>query len=282
MLLIYSLCINILLTVVSMSIFEAKSYVVFVKEKIHENSSVYAYKAQLAKAANCQRSYLSQVLAEKTHLTLDQAFKLAGFWNLDSIETQYFVHLVSKDRATTQELRNFYISLMEDLKQQQTNLAVRYQKQDAALSEQAIYYSDWLFAALQMLITIPKYQTVSALCQRLALPSNIIEASLKKMEKIEFVARKGDRYIPNKVNLHISSDSIFNSINHRHWRERAVQNSSLGLAESLHYTAIYSLSEKDIRRLQKMLLTFMDETRKIVAPSAEEDVICLNLDFFKV
>lgn len=82
-----------------MEVFKAKSYISFIKKQINDNHSVYGYKAKLAEAMGAQRSYLSQILNEKVHITLEQAERLSRYWRLTSLESEYFLDLVSFDKA---------------------------------------------------------------------------------------------------------------------------------------------------------------------------------------
>jgi hypothetical protein len=49
----------------------------------------------------------------------------------------------------------------------------------------------------------------------------------------------------------------------------------------LHYTAVHSLSQADFHKIREQLLGMLDRTRAIIAPSAEEDLACLTVDWFR-
>src|SRR6185312_140032 len=68
---------------------------------------------QLAEAAGCQRSFLSQVLASQAHLNADHAIGLATYWNLPEIEKDFFLNLVSFARASSKTLKEYFSKKIE-------------------------------------------------------------------------------------------------------------------------------------------------------------------------
>jgi len=62
------------------NVFNHLDYKDFLKIQIEENHEAYGYKSRLAKAANCQKSFLSQVLNSHIHLTPEHAVGLCQFW----------------------------------------------------------------------------------------------------------------------------------------------------------------------------------------------------------
>ena len=50
--------------------------------------------------------------------------------------------------------------------------------------------------------------------------------------------------------------------------------------DAIHFTGVYSLSRADVERIGDQVLKLLDSIQDIVAPSKEEDVACLCLDWF--
>lgn len=46
--------------------------------------------------------------------------------------------------------------------------------------------------------------------------------------------------------------------------------------------AVHSLGRSDYEKLKEMVLGFLDQTRAVVRPSAEEELACMTLDWFVV
>src|SRR5476649_1674839 len=110
----------------NVNVFSFMDYISFLRAKLKENASVYGYKAQLAEAAGCQRSYISQVLGEgSVHFTLEHTLGLAQFWNLSEAEKDYLIHLVLFARAGTKALKEHLRTKLETAKKDQENLTKR-------------------------------------------------------------------------------------------------------------------------------------------------------------
>ena len=49
-----------------------------------------------------------------------------------------------------------------------------------------------------------------------------------------------------------------------------------------HYSSVISLSRLDAERVKKIILKALKDSEKILADSREEELYCLNFDFFKL
>ena len=69
---------------------------------------------------------------------------------------------------------------------------------------------------------------------------------------------------------------------HQNWRHRAI----LSLGEDndfdLHYSSVLVLSKKDSLKIKDLILEFIKEKEKILLPSPEEEMVALNVDYFKI
>lgn len=239
------------------------------------------YKARLADAAGCQRSYFSQVLGARAHLSSDQALRLATYLKLNDFETELWVTMVSRDRAGTRELREFYQRQLNELKARADDLTTRYRPPSLNESERASYYSDPVYALLHMAVTIPELATIGQLAKRLKIEEGAIEAALRKLEDLGLVARKGVKWSVTERSIHVGRDSTFGLMHHQNWRMQAVKSAASKPKSGIHYTAIYTLSHKDAALLRQKVLGWIDESRALVGPSAEETLSCLTVDLFE-
>jgi uncharacterized protein (TIGR02147 family) len=265
-----------------MSLFGFDSYKGFIRSKIKENSEVYGYQSRLAEAAKCQRSFLSQVLSKEVHLTVEQAMGLCEFWKFGNDEQEYFLLLVQSERAGTESLKRFFERKLEGLLAKQKNLTDRFKETAQSEKDNEIYYGSWHFAAIHGLVSIPSFQTVESISARLALPLKEVEATLSQLLRMGLVEKKGSRFRVGKTSLHLPKGSRFTPIFQAQWRNRAIMNSLEQNSDSLHYTSIVTISKKDLKRFEDMALRFLDETRALIAPSEDEEMVCFLMDLFKV
>lgn len=266
-----------------MSLFVHESYIDIIQKYISDNHKIYGYKSQLADKIGVQRSYFSAVLNKKVHLTDVHIERLCRFWSLTEVETDFFFDLFNRDKAGSKELQEFYTRKILKHKQQSANLSKRFKKDDLLEQQQTIYYSNWIYSAVHMLTTIPEYQTLAAITQKLNLSSTVLHKVLTELVEIKLVEYVKGRWISKNNNVHLSSKSVFNSINHNNWRQRAVLNSTssnLYVDNSVHYTALYTMSTADAINLKNLLFDFIDQSRKMVEKSKEEDLVCFSCDLF--
>jgi len=267
-----------------MSLFTERDYKRVLQAKISENDSERGYKALLAEAAGMQPSFLSQILHSHVHPTPDHAAGMAAFWKLTADEQEYFMELVNLARASSDRLKAIIEARLERLRKKSENLAIRFKKKSAMEEEQqALYYSSWHFSAIHILLTIPEFQSANAIARRLEVPEAFVQSCLEKMQAMGLVeARPQQKWGVSKLDIHLPKGSPLTSINHANWRQRAVTDSQVRRQGSVHYTAVHSLSLKDFEEIKARLLQMIDQSRAIVAPSKEEDLACITLDWFWV
>ena len=266
-----------------MNVFRHLDYKHVLKDYLKENADVFGCKSRLAEAAGCQKSFLSQVLGGPVHLTPDHASGLADYWKLSGAEREYFMELVQLGRAGTKSLREYSRKRIDQLRRDQENLSKRIkQKQEIPEAHASIYYSAWHFSAVHILLTIPAFRTAEKIAARLALSVEFANEILSTLESIGLATRlKGEWQATSSV-IHLAKDSFLTGLNHGNWRNKATANAFLRRESDLHYTVVASVSRDDYERLKEMVLQFVDETRKVMGPSKEEELVTLNCDLFRV
>ncbi len=266
-----------------MNLFNLNDYKEVLRQKIQENEALRGYKTQLAAAAGCQKSFLSQVIHQHIHITPDHALGLALFWEFTPDQRDYFMELVQRDRAGSPALRELAEKRLQEIRRRNQDLATRFQKEKPIEeAQQALYYSSWHWSAVHILLTIPNFRTASAIAKRLQLPEPFVTQCLENLERMGLIQPSGKSWTVTRMDIHLPQDSPLTAMNHGNWRNRAVSDSQMRTPGNVHYTALHSLSRKDFEALQGMILGFIDQTRKVVAPSPEEELACFCLDWFRV
>ena len=265
-----------------MSTFTYTDYKKYIRDKIELNEGERGYQGKLAEAANCQKSYFSQVLKGDTNLSLDQAMGLVEFWNLNERETEYFLELVTLARSS-------YPPLIKVIKEKLRNLREKYENQtkSAGASEiivdnQWLYYSQWYWSAIHILVGVPGFQSVSAIAKGLSLDELLVEQALQILKQQGLVEQEKNRWIIRPGHRHLAAESHLNSMNHGNWRQRAVLDSQRPKSDSLHYTSVHSHSRKDWEVIKQVFLDGIAKSRSIIRPSANEEMSCLCIDAFRL
>jgi uncharacterized protein (TIGR02147 family) len=266
-----------------MSVFQFDSYREFLALKVRENKLIRGYKAKLAEAANCHRSAIPQVTSGAVNLTLDQASGLCQFWGLSDSETDFFIELVNLERAGTPAFRSIVKRRLKKLKAEKGELKERFPTAQALSQDwQSLYYSNWHWVAIHVLISIPGFRQPGRIAERLHLPLTLVQQSLEKMAQMGIVTLKGSEWTVKEHDLFLPRDSHMTITNHFNWRQRAILNIQSFDKESIHYTNVHALKKSDIERFKDVVLECIDRTKAIVQPSPEEEMICFSCDVFKV
>jgi hypothetical protein len=148
--------------------------------------------------------------------------------------------------------------------------------------KETFYYSAWYWAALHVIVAIPEFRTTSAIAERLKLPKEFIETSLKQLESFGFVKQEKREWRLGIADIHLPKNSPLISLHHNHWRQRAVLDSALASADSIHYTTIHSISLKDYERVKEKIFELIEQCQRIVSPSKDEELVCMACDLFRV
>ncbi len=262
--------------------FEVSEYRKFIKFKIEQDGR-RGLISRLAESAECQRSHLSRVLKGQLHLTLEQAFRITRFFPLSVEEQKYFMKMVEFERSGDVAYRTSIKVELADLKQQYENISNRVQQNSIGQQEkERIYYANWFWSAIHIIVSIPKYQNIKAISQRLNLSEEIVTSCLRQLKDFGLVQNEKDRWFILSGGIHLSKDSPLNSVQHSNWRDRAVISTQNPKEDGVHYTVVQSVSREDYDSLKQVMLKSIDEFVKIASPSREEELVCFTCDFFKV
>lgn len=269
-----------------MRVYDAKDYKHYLRQTIAANKATRGYQARLAEAAGCQKTYLSQVIHTAVHLTPDHGIGLCNFWRLGPDETSFFLDLVHLERSATKELRS-YLSARLDRARAGAATLTRELKKPALEGEGArlAYYGAWYLSAIHVLVSIPDEAggwTAVRIATRLRLPEPLVKDSLTRLEEMGMVARSGSGWTSVQRDIHLPGESALTALNHFNWRHRALTRLQEGGSNGLHYTAVHTLSRDDITRVRDCIRQCIMDTRAIVAPSPEEELVAFTCDFFIV
>ncbi len=241
----------------------------------------------LAKAARCQPAYFSRVLQGKAQLSPEQAFAIRKVLGHSDDQTRYFMLLVEYDRAGDADLKAYYQSRIEAEREARTNLQNRFKEAKTLSREhQVTYYGSAHYAAIHACISVPELQTIPGLEKFLALPRERIVEVLKFLTDCGLAVEEQGRWRVGLNRLHLGRDSDLIRNHHSNWRIEAMKSLDRGKGaqggEDLHYSAVVSLSREDAHRLKEHWIQALEQFNAVIAPSQEETVRAITLDFFSL
>lgn len=266
-----------------MDIYRFRSYKAFLKGKVGPSSQRRGVKRAMAKALRCQPTYVSQVLNGRPHFSLEQGEILAEFFEMPKDEKQFFLLLISRERAGTKRLENYFSEQIDFAIEQRLILTKRLGAEHTLSREdQSIYYSSWHYAAIHMALTIPELHSASTIAARLKIPVARVLEVLEFLCASGLALRGGTNYLPGKSSVRLGKESHNILKHHTNWRLRAIDSLDHETISDLHYSGAVTLSREDVIRLKDTMLDFMSKTVSEIRSSKEEEIYCFNLDFFNL
>lgn len=267
-----------------MAVYAFQDYKEFLSHLLEQNKERRGYQGILAKAAGCHSSYLSQVVNGNVHLTPDHAAGIAQFTQSNSDESDYFVTLVMHARAGVPALRKILETRLEALKLKAHSLNSRL-KETSQLSaeDENRYYSSWHIQAVHMLCMLPGFEKITTIAIHMGVGQELVQQAIQLLERVGFVVvQPRGGWVSGPQSQHLPRESPLCATHHLHWRNRANLSLLGAKTDSLHYTALHTISKNDAETLREMLVSYIEKSRKIVAPSKDEEAICVCLDLFKL
>jgi uncharacterized protein (TIGR02147 family) len=265
------------------NLYSTDSYVQVIKSKINEKKEKWGLISAMAEACGCQKSHFSRVIGGKVDLTLEQAAGICDYFGFSEIETNYFLNLVQYARAGTKLLKQKIERRIRHIRQEQEDLSKRLNKPSIGVEQKEIlYYSAWYWSAIHILVSIPSFQTVKTIAQKLSLSEEFVTYCLETLEQYDLVGRNGSIWKTTSTPIHLSKKSSLIGLHHNNWRARAVLAAQSPLDDGIHYTVVQSVSQSDYIKIKQILLDTVDEYMKTAGPSNEEELVCFCLDWFRV
>lgn len=263
------------------NIFEYEHYKTFLKSLIKDNHQSRGFKAFLAKAAGCERSYFSQVLNSKAHLTPDHAYNISIALEMTPLQCDYWMLLVELGRGATPTYKRFVTHKIKLLQSQSNDMKNKFNN-PPQLPEKAeiLYFSKWYMVAIHLLCGVIKQNQVLQISRQLNLPTHVIEKSMDELEQLNLLIKKNNTWKPTQEVLYVHKTSPLCDIHHMNWRQQALLDIQTKNDESLHLTAVHSISKENFEKIKQILFSTIKSGMEISKESSEEILACLNIDYF--
>ncbi|MCF8059414.1 MAG: TIGR02147 family protein [Bacteriovoracaceae bacterium] len=237
---------------------------------------------KMAKALGVSSVLVSQIFKGAKDLQLDHAILLCKFFELNELETEYFVALLSKQRAGNKTLRDFYNQQIFQLQTRALNLKNHLPKKNEVSEESKTeFYSSWIYSAIRQSCALEEVKTIEDLQELYSLPPHILQ------EKVNFLI-KNNLLVKNKEGLNLGIGSTYlskeSSLVHSHrknWRLKAIDSFSNNNPEDLFFVAPMVISEDLAVKLRAKFVEMIKELYEEAPKAAPEVTCCLNIDFFR-
>lgn len=262
------------------ALYEYREYKAYLSDALQDLGK--GAKVRLAKACDCQPGYVSHVLNGTAHFSLEQAQKISEFLGHTKVHQSFFIFLVSKDRAGSADLKNFFETELTKIRESQLILKNRLQTRDAlTVEQQAIFYSSWHYGAIHVGIMIPGCQTENGLSDYFQIPSKRVGDIVQYLEEINLIRRNEKGLLEiTETQIHLSSDSPLISKHHTNWKMRSITSLDRVEKNDLHYSSVVTVSEGDVPKIRELMVQTIESIRGIVRTSKEESCYSYQFDLF--
>ena len=266
-------------------VFDFQDYKAYLHAAIEAQPQKRGFRSRMAELMKCQPSFITRVLGEGSSVdfSLEQAESVNDLLGHSLDEASYFLLLVQYARAGTSGLRNHVREQMKQILNRRLKFSKEMESRSVLSAEDHMkYFSAWYYSAFRVAVSIPQLQTVEALSKRFSLPISVVTEVLDFLRTRGFVEQKGNRFSTGSQH-HIGLDSEHPMVNRHHvnWRARAMTSLDTRAATDLHYSYVVTLSEVDALKIRSFLVDTIKELMDRAAPSKEEVLYAVCLDFFE-
>ena len=264
-------------------VFDYKGYRDYLHDLLGKPGKRTGMRLRACKALGCHTTYLSQVLSGRAHLSLEHAESLNKFFNHTKDESDFFLHLLMRDRAGTKPLQERFTARLQEILAKRNVIKNRV-KASAEISaeDQDRFYSHWLYTAIHVLVSIREFQVAEKLAAAIGVSLNVLMEALEFLQRIGVVIRKDGRYLHGPQVLHLGSDSMLIAKHHTNWRYHAIQSLARAQPDDLHYSAAVSLTKEVAQKIRDNLLATLQDNIELVKNASEDEAYVYTFDFYQL
>lgn len=261
-------------------VFEFKDYRDYLKSTLDAERG---RRAHLAQALRVQPAFVSRVLAGQADFSQEHGILINGFLQHREQESEFFMTLLDLGRAGSKALRDYHLRKLEMIREKRLLVSERIGvKQSLSKEDQMTYYSAWYYAAIHILLLVREMNTPKKIAEHLNLPGLLVKDVLDFLVATGLASVGKDGYGPGVSRIHLTNESPMISKHHTNWRIRAIEALEKKNPRHLHYSGPICISHEAADQIREKLLRLLSEIEPLIRDAKEEDIYCLDLDFFKV
>lgn len=265
------------------TLYQHKDYRDFLLSTFDSHGKRTGFKKSAAEFLKIHTSFLSLVLAKKADFSLEQAESMTRFLKLNEFDSHFFILLVSKSKAGTPQLQRLFATQIEHHLKRRKELEERIQpNQKVSENDQAKFYSHWIFSAIHVAVSIPKFQTRDNLLKLFSIDPTVLDDALSFLLKLGVLKKDKERFLTGSNHIHIGKDSPNLIRHHINLRLKSLEKIITSTEEDMRFSSFISLSLKDCERVKEILLKNLQNSMEIIKGSKEETMYGFNFDFYKI
>jgi len=267
-------------------VYEAGHYQDYIRQLLAEGTATRpkSTKKSLALHLKCHSTFISHVLAEKAHFSLEQAVRFSDYYGLSSEETDFYLDLVNRDRAGDHATRDVYESRLGRAREQWMSISGRLKETDRLSDDEAAdYFENWLLQTVHLACLLPDCSDALAIAERLGMAPERIAVAIRLLEEMGLVTRVDGGYQLVNRRLHLDKNSPTFKRYHASWRAKILHDvSTRSRLDGIHYTSLVTVSRAKVDEIRKLILDHIESTRSEFVDSTPEELYLYSLDFYQV
>lgn len=261
--------------------FYDSTYREIIASEITRNQQIKAYKKKLSEAGGFHPAYLSQILAGAAHLTVDQASLLCDFWEYDDRMSEFFIALVSVEKASAESLKKRLRHRLSELRTivSQPERVVKTEHSLDYLQAQTVFSSSDFYAVLAA-IRLPQIKSEGELSDFLKIHIAHVKCILKQLDDLQVIEPFDDFWRPRTdshgllVNNKSFTHDLVSSL-HSKFSQAYINN-----YHSICYAAVIPLTNDNYNALKMEMRDLMQKYYSV--PEDNGDCVAgLNLSLFR-
>jgi len=260
-----------------------KSYInSFVKSLPNKGRGEYG---RLAKAANISSTLISQIFNGNRDLTLEQVFLICEYLNLNVEESEYFETLVLLNRSGLEKQKEHYRKKIKNLKAKNKSFQkhINPKKLELSPQEEITYYTEWIHSAVRLLGEIKAFQNIEGMSEKLKVEVKMIKESAEFLKKTGLIEYNNGVIKGLEKNIHQEKSSHLNYLRQLSWRMKALENFQRKNESDFFFNALMTIKKSQLEKIKTILKEGLGSVGKEVDETTKPDeMMCLNIDFFKV
>lgn len=236
----------------------------------------------LANACRIQKTYLSNVIKMKAHLSTDQIFHACVFLQFNEQKTQYLFDLSEWNKSVSQERkRQLETSILSYLKYEKSIKSV--------ISKSTEIENNWYSLnvnaqLIRIFLTIEKYQRQpEKICQLLHMEEVEFSQTLAKLLSMGLIQKDQSRLVGANIHSNLDRNSgLFQAfIRARQAKVNEFTERDPSKTE-VNFSVVISGSIKTYQTLNKRIRELIKTTEEEITGDKEEEVFMLNISSLKI
>lgn len=235
---------------------------------------------EIAKCLKVSSTLISAILNGTRQLSIEQACEVAEYCGLKKLQADYFIALVSFERAGSQKLKAHLVEQIKDIKLQSEKIEKRLNfEKSLSVENSTIYYSNPIYSMVRILSTLENGVSLQEINEVVKLSSSKVQSVLEFLQKSGLILQKDNRYFASERSVHVQKDSQFYLQHHKNWRIQQLTQVTETKEDDVIYTCPCTIDSESFQKIRKMLLKVIEDSHEIMRTAPAQEVACLTIDF---